>query len=62
MAKDLKCVVTITGKEGVDETNINLEFDPPILKKGEEQWDDSGAKIIVGYIMEALREAKDNQG
>ena len=57
----LKCTVTITGKKGADEANINVEFDPPILKEDEEQWDDSGAKIIVGYIMEALKEAKDSQ-
>ena len=62
MGEDLKCIVTITGKKGEDEANINVEFNPPILKEGEEQWDDSGAKVMVGYIMEALREAKDSQG
>ena len=62
MKKDLKCVVTITGKEGEDEANINLEFDPPILREGERQWEDSGAEIMVGLIMEALKEAKDSQG
>jgi len=61
MKKDLKCIVTITGKEGEDEANINVEFDPPILKEGEEQWNDSGAKVMVGYIMEALKEAKDSE-
>ena len=58
MSEELKCVLTITGKKGVDETNINLEFNPPIMKEGEEQWGDSGATIMVGLIMEALKEAK----
>lgn len=58
MKRDLKCIVTVTGKEGDDEANINVEFDPPILKDGEREWEDSGAEIIVGYIMEALSKAK----
>jgi hypothetical protein len=62
MSEDLKCVLTITGKKGSDDTNINLEFDPPIMKEGEEAWGDCGAQIIVGYIMEALRKAKDSEG
>lgn len=62
MSADLKCVLTITGKKGVAETKIKLEFDPPIMKEGEEQWGDSGATIMVGLIMEALKEAKDSQG
>lgn len=62
MSEVLKCVITITGKKGEGEAKINLEFDPPILKEGEKQWDDSGAEIILGYVMEALREAKDRQG
>ena len=61
MPKDLKCIVTITGKEGEDEAKINVEFDPPILKDGERQWEDSGAEIIVGYIMGALKEAKGSE-
>lgn len=62
MSEDLKCVITITGKKDDDDVNINLEFDPPILKEGEEQWGNSGAQIMVGYIMEALKEAKDSEG
>ena len=56
--KDLKCVITITGKQGEDEANINLEFDPPIMKDGEKFWDDSGAETMVSMIFETIKEAR----
>ena len=56
--KDLKCTVTITGKQSDGEANINIEFDPPIGKECEKYWDDSGAEIIAGHVMEALNQAK----
>ena len=58
---DLKCTVTITGKKGDDEANINIEFDPPIMKEGEDQWGDSGASTIASIVMGAIREAKSSK-
>ena len=58
---DLKCTVTITGKQGGDEANINIEFDPPILKEGENLWGDCGASTIVSMVMDALRKAKSGE-
>lgn len=58
MPLDLKCTVTITGKQGGDEANINIEFDPPILKDGEDFWGDSGASTVASIVMEALKKTK----
>ena len=55
---DLKCTVTITGRQNDAEASINVEFNPPIGKEGEEYWNNSGAEIVAGVVMEALSKAK----
>lgn len=61
MPLDLKCTVTITGKQRGDEANINIEFDPPILKDGEDFWGDSGASTIASIVMDVLRKTKSSE-
>ena len=56
--KDLKCTVIITGVQNEGGAKINVDFDPPIGKEGEDYWGGSGAEIIAGVIMEALSKAK----
>jgi len=57
----LKCTVTITGKQGEDEANINIEFDPPILKEGEDLWGKSGASTMASIVMGAIQKARSSK-
>ena len=56
--KELKFTITITGQEGEDEANVNMEFDPPMSDEHKAAWENSGAGTMGSILMSAIQKAR----
>ena len=56
--KELKFVITITGREGEDDANVDMEFDPPMSDEYKAAWENSGVGTMGSILMSAIQKAR----
>lgn len=56
--KDIEFTIKIKGREGEDEANINMEFDPPMSDEYKAAWENSGVGTMASILMAAIQKAR----
>ncbi len=56
--KELEFIITIRGREGEDEANINMEFDPPMSDEHKAAWENSGTGTMASILRSAIQTAR----
>ena len=56
--RDVKCIITIEGREGQVEAKINIEFDPPMRDKYKAAWENSGAGTMASHLLDKINEVR----